>query len=237
MQIDTTERHIMENRGTRHTLIIRKVHPQDFGNYSCVAENQLGKSRQTLQLTGRPGAVTFRSPSVSQFKDRYNISWTVDSYAPVEEYKLYFRRLPESPTELDNRIEQLQPFEHQKNYHQYGSNIYHTSIHRSYNAHWPRNDWRDVVLPAVPLSHLYTQSMSYVIRGLDPDQQYEARVQARNKHGWSNTSESFTFSTSSNGSEMRGLSVTFYSAATIPKIYSIFFWLLTNFISIAVILN
>lgn len=38
MQIDTTERHIMENRGTRHTLIIRKVHPQDFGNYSCVGK-------------------------------------------------------------------------------------------------------------------------------------------------------------------------------------------------------
>lgn len=45
--------------------------------------------------------------------------------------------------------------------------------------HWPRNDWRDVVLPAVPLSHHYTQGMSYMIRGLDPDQQYEARVQAR----------------------------------------------------------
>lgn len=143
--------------------------------------------------------MVFRSPTVSQFKDkyvyfinffrtknektnqfyRYNISWTVDSYAPVEEYKLFFRRLPETPTELDNRIEQLQSFEHQKNYHQYGGSIYHTSVHRNYNPHWPRNEWRDVVLPAVPLSHLYTQSMSYVIRGLDPDQHYEARVQAR----------------------------------------------------------
>lgn len=113
------------------------------------------------------------------FSIRYNISWTVDSYAPVEEYKLYFRRLPETQTELENRIEQLQSFEHQKTYHQYGSNVYHTPVHRGYNAHWPRNEWRDVVLPAVPLSHLYTQSMSYVIRGLDPDQHYEARVQAR----------------------------------------------------------
>ncbi|XP_063705258.1 opioid-binding protein/cell adhesion molecule-like [Culicoides brevitarsis] len=228
MQIDTTERHIMENRGTRHTLIIRKVHPQDFGNYSCVAENTLGKSRKTLQLTGRPGAVVFRSPTVSQFKDKYNISWTVDSYAPVEEYKLFFRRLPDTQTDLDNRIEQS--FEH---HHQY-TGVYHTSLHRGYNAHWPRNEWRDVVLPAVPLSHLYTQSMNYVIRGLDPDQHYEARVQARNKHGWSNISDSFTFSTSSNGSEMRGLSVTFYSAATLPTYYSTltlfsFFYYLLNF--------
>lgn len=41
MQIDTTERHIMENRGSRHTLIIRKVHPQDFGNYSCVGKEHM----------------------------------------------------------------------------------------------------------------------------------------------------------------------------------------------------
>lgn len=45
--------------------------------------------------------------------------------------------------------------------------------------HWSRNDWRDVVLPSVPPSHHYTQGMSYMIRGLDPDQHYEARVQAR----------------------------------------------------------
>lgn len=45
--------------------------------------------------------------------------------------------------------------------------------------HWGRNDWRDVVLPAIPISHHYTQGMSYMIRGLDPDQHYEATVQAR----------------------------------------------------------
>lgn len=70
MQLDTTERHIMENRGSRHTLIIRKVHPQDFGNYSCVAENQLGKSRKTLQLSGKPNVAVFNSPAISQYKDR-----------------------------------------------------------------------------------------------------------------------------------------------------------------------
>lgn len=71
MQLDTTERHIMESRGSRHTLIIRKVHPQDFGNYSCVAENPLGKTRKTVQLTGKPNTAIFRSAPVSQYKDRY----------------------------------------------------------------------------------------------------------------------------------------------------------------------
>lgn len=52
MQLDTTERRIMESRGSRHTLVIRKVHPSDFGNYTCVADNQLGKSRKSITLTG-----------------------------------------------------------------------------------------------------------------------------------------------------------------------------------------
>ena len=42
----------MEVRGSRHTLIIRKVQASDFGNYSCVADNPLGKMRQYLQLSG-----------------------------------------------------------------------------------------------------------------------------------------------------------------------------------------
>lgn len=70
MQLDTTERHIMENRGSRHTLIIRKVHPQDFGNYSCNAENQLGKSKKYLMLSGKPNTAIFRSAPISQYKDR-----------------------------------------------------------------------------------------------------------------------------------------------------------------------
>lgn len=46
-------------------------------------------------------------------------------------------------------------------------------------VHWTGNDWRDVILPAIPLSHLYTQQMSYLIHGLEPDRKYEAKVQAR----------------------------------------------------------
>lgn len=100
---------------------------------------------------------------------RYNISWTVDSHTSIEEFKLYFRRLPQGH-EIDNSIDQQQSAQH-----------HNIQSHRNYGnlMHWSRNDWRDVVLPSVPLSHHYTQGMSYMIRGLDPDQQYEARVQAR----------------------------------------------------------
>lgn len=108
---------------------------------------------------------------------RYNISWTVESHTPVEEFKLYFRRLPQGH-DIENSIEHSQqPLQH------HGSSAIGSNgqPHRYGNVimHWSRNDWRDVVLPAVPLSHHYSQAMSYMIRGLDPENHYEARVQAR----------------------------------------------------------
>ena len=93
MQIDQTERYTIESRGARNTLLIRRVHAQDFGNYTCAAENTLGRSRKTITLTGKPKVAIFRSTPLSQWKDKYNISWTVDSFAPIEEYRLSYKIL------------------------------------------------------------------------------------------------------------------------------------------------
>lgn len=110
----------------------------------------------------------------------YNISWSVDSHSPIEEYKLFFRRSPDEH-DLDNNIDQQA--QQQQSPHNYGAaNSVHPYTNRGYGSlnHWSsRNDYRDVVLPAIPQSHLYTQSMSYLIRNLEPDTQYEAKVQAR----------------------------------------------------------
>ncbi|XP_002042971.2 leucine-rich repeats and immunoglobulin-like domains protein 1 isoform X1 [Drosophila sechellia] len=251
MQLDTTERHIMETRGSRHTLIIRKVHPQDFGNYSCVAENQLGKARKTLQLSGKPNVAVFNSPPISQYKDRYNISWAVDSHSPIEEYKLSYRKLPQGHEVVGNAIDSpsssssmssssSQMYGSGLHAHRIGSNmggLSGLSGSGSYSGygnviHWGHNDWRNVVLPAVPVSHHYAQGMSYMVRGLDSDQHYEATVQSRNRYGWSDLTNSFVFSTSSNDgpvdlstflnhglsdNEMRDLSVTFYGSSAINR--------------------
>lgn len=45
--------------------------------------------------------------------------------------------------------------------------------------HRPNTDWVDLVLQPYPFSAHYTQGMSYIIRNLEPDQQYEAKVIAR----------------------------------------------------------
>lgn len=55
-------------------------------------------------------------------------------------------------------------------------------------------EWNEVSLPSSPNSDI-TQEMSYLIRKLDSDTKYEAKVQARNSFGWNRMSEVFTFST------------------------------------------
>lgn len=52
LRLDLTERRITEVRGSRHTLIIRKVHSSDFANYSCDANNAIGKNKQFVTLSG-----------------------------------------------------------------------------------------------------------------------------------------------------------------------------------------
>ncbi|XP_030755972.1 limbic system-associated membrane protein-like isoform X2 [Sitophilus oryzae] len=197
MQLDTTERRIMESRGSRHTLVIRKVNRQDFGNYTCVADNQLGKTRKSIQLTGKPHPAKFNSPSTGRYKENYNISWQVESLSPVEEYKLLYRRLPDIGVTSDN---QPQPLHHQslKKFSSKGENKTSFSTNGfvySRPTKDRRLEWRDVILPASPIQPAGLQSMSYIIRGLEGGQQYEARVQARNKFGWSPVSDSFTFKT------------------------------------------
>lgn len=102
-------------------------------------------------------------------RPRYNISWTADSHVPIEDFKLFFRRLPQGH-EIDNGIDQLpaaqeQDFPANRNY----GNL----------MQWSQNEWHDVVLPSLFLSQRYTQSMSYMIRGLVPGQRYEVCVQSR----------------------------------------------------------
>lgn len=205
MQLDTTERRIMESRGSRHTLVIRKVQHSDFGNYTCVADNQLGKTRKSVQLSGLPNTAKFSSASRGQWRDSYNISWAVESLSPIVEYKLLFRRLPDTP--LTSEDGHPQPLHHQsqKKIFPMRENRTHTSymgggFGRTFFDR--RHEWRDVILPAngkaTTVYNSGVQSMSYLIKGLDPGQNYEAKVESRNKFGWSSPSEPFSFQTTDN---------------------------------------
>ena len=53
MLLDPNEFRLMEQFGIRHTLVLRRVSEDDFGNYSCSGENHLGKSRAFIEVSGK----------------------------------------------------------------------------------------------------------------------------------------------------------------------------------------
>lgn len=52
MLLDANENRLTKKYGFRHTLAIRRVGREDFGNYSCSAENDLGRARAFVEVSG-----------------------------------------------------------------------------------------------------------------------------------------------------------------------------------------
>ncbi|ETN67914.1 hypothetical protein AND_000256 [Anopheles darlingi] len=222
------------NRGNKHSLIIRNVTYSDLGNYTCQASNALGKDRGTLVLSGSPTLCYFDSPTLSSYRDQYNISWTVQSYSPIREYRLFFRlasknlHLLHHDKPLDNHIYGDRGSSHLFNLPPYGAggggtagigvgvgvgthgngggsgggggeqweNVVIPEMSDYYGAH---NHFYNMVPPYTAYQPTVRHRMSFQLKNLKPASNYEARVQARNDHGWNKLSSIFHFSTRSEG--------------------------------------
>ena len=99
----------------------------------------------------------------------YELSWSVDSYSPIEEYRLLYRK--------------IKP--------------YHGPLDSSFPL--GEGDWTNVIIPGDMNNLGFTHLRSYLISGLLPESEYECLVQARNRFGWSDASRLFTFFTSTKG--------------------------------------
>ncbi|XP_014285847.3 opioid-binding protein/cell adhesion molecule homolog [Halyomorpha halys] len=174
LKLDVTDDHTTEKRGNRHRLIIRQVQLQDLDNYTCEALNNLGKSRQYIVLSGNPRVAIFRSNPLSKWRDCYNISWSVFSYTPLQEHRLFYRR-----KQFDGQLPNSLLTE------RWGANM----------THWYQHEWTEIIIPVDVYNDDITQEKYYLITNLDPATQYEAKVKASNSFGWNQMSDIFTFST------------------------------------------
>ena len=52
MLLDQNNHRRMSSYGSRHLLTLSNVRETDFGNYSCVADNSLGKERAYVDVSG-----------------------------------------------------------------------------------------------------------------------------------------------------------------------------------------
>lgn len=136
----------------------------------------------------------------------------MQSHSPIREYRLFYRKQTSKSYILTHQIQQHLD---KSNENAVVSNPHHYSPPYSTSL---SDQWENVVIPenfpeyypAQPStfnineyhynSHINTHHhMSYLIKNLSPATNYEARVQARNDHGWNKLSNVFHFSTRSEG--------------------------------------
>jgi len=173
-KLHETDRLLFQTKGSRQTLYIRKVNPTDFGNYSCRAENALGEARTFTELSGRPRPPRFTSEVIGYKPDSYNITWITDTYKPITEYKILYRRSDGLPITQWEHIEEN------------------------------TGSWETVFIPVTsphnshshshsPTSPSFSAQATYTLKNLRSGAVYDIVAKAKNKFGWSQLSKVFNF--------------------------------------------
>jgi hypothetical protein len=162
---------------------------------------------------------SFSQKTISDQRDRYNITWTVQSFSPIREYRLFYRKQTPKSYMMNHQIQQHLDKSYENAVSGGGSSSSGGSHHYVPYSTGLSDQWENVVIPEnfpeyYPSSsasfnlndyrynnHMMSthHHMSYLIKNLSPNTNYEARVQARNDHGWNKLSNVFHFSTRSEG--------------------------------------
>ncbi|XP_069682731.1 protein amalgam-like [Periplaneta americana] len=90
--VRTSTRIVELSVNNKHTLLFRMVHPLDFGYFKCRATNSLGEREQIIELSGVANPAVFKNDSSVYSDTNYTLVWEVDSYSPIIEYNLSFRK-------------------------------------------------------------------------------------------------------------------------------------------------
>ncbi|KAK1131608.1 hypothetical protein K0M31_017900 [Melipona bicolor] len=77
---------------TRHILEILHTEKEHLGNYTCVAENKLGQTEKIISLTGIPTQAIISGGEMTKTASGLILKWQLESYSPITEYKLQYRR-------------------------------------------------------------------------------------------------------------------------------------------------
>lgn len=169
---------------TKHILLIRNVKENDFGMYDCRAENALGISSSTVELTGRPMPPVFKkSPLMPAFMT-HNLIWQTESLSPIYEYKLKFRQVPSGNITPLNRN---QPID-------WNELIIPAEISEGEARRSISND-HTILIQFFPFCAGPIHTIGYTLRGLMPASVYEVVVISRNRFGWSDNSRTIRFAT------------------------------------------
>lgn len=58
-----------------------------------MAENTLGRMKKFIEISGRPRPAEIISEPWSKYMDSYDLAWKVQSFPPIMEIRLMYRKL------------------------------------------------------------------------------------------------------------------------------------------------
>jgi hypothetical protein len=79
------------------SLKISQLSEEDYGNYTCSANNSLGEGMKTIEVTRKPSKPQFISEQISNKETSYELIWTLNSETDIKSYSLRIR-------EVDHRL-------------------------------------------------------------------------------------------------------------------------------------
>jgi len=159
-----------------HSLTIPSMSDSDYGNYSCLAKNNLGTAADSIILSGSPDQPQIMSNTQGFSTNTYKLEWKVWSPRsfPILNQSILYRRIRKGSTS-------------------------------ALSAEEP-GSWFNLALISDGGGPDSSSTYSMVLTGLDIGAEYEVRLRAMNRQGWSGLSESFLFNTASSSFHLDSLS-------------------------------
>nr|XP_024216654.1 neurotrimin [Halyomorpha halys] len=90
--VQTGARIVTFKKGNAHGLVLLNTKTTDFGFYTCLASNKLGKSQQVIQVSGLADIPVFKESYFKADEKNVTLAWEVDSYSSIIQYSLLFRQ-------------------------------------------------------------------------------------------------------------------------------------------------
>lgn len=172
---------------------------------SCVGDNSLGRTKKYIEVSGRPGPTEFLSSQYSSHPDRYNLTFKIESLPDLDEIKLLYRKLMvtcEASGSFILHLTFIIPLPSLINGFLFSFdllfpifvnlNLSSPSSSLQMNETYQKpGKWNELILyPSVTRHDLNHFVMSYIIKPLEANSVFEVLVQAKNRYGWNEVSES-----------------------------------------------
>lgn len=93
--LNSNPHHRIRNKNQKHTVTIIDAKEEDFGEYTCVATNDVGSSNRSVHVSNKPGKPKFIHGDHKHGHGTVKLVWQLESMTPVNKLELTYRNTQE----------------------------------------------------------------------------------------------------------------------------------------------